>query len=92
MIAVYEISGNIAVRKSNDLVVTWSSQIDVFNRVNGIDMATPDILQLDDNSILVCYNPRPPMSNTDTSKKYAIKTIKNYDEGLTWSDDRLIFI
>ena len=91
LIAVYETSGNIAVKKSTDLGSTWSSEILVFKGVNGINMATPDILQLDDNSILVCYNPRPFNNNTDTSKKYAIKTIKSYDGGLTWTDDRLLF-
>ena len=91
LIAVYETAGNIAVKKSTDLGVTWSPQILVFNQKNGINMATPDILQLDDSSILVCYNPRPQGNNTDTTKKYAIKTIKSYDGGLTWADDRLLF-
>ncbi|OYX25125.1 MAG: hypothetical protein B7Z06_07805 [Flavobacteriales bacterium 32-35-8] len=91
LMAVYEVAGNVAVRKSTDLGVTWSAEKIVFSKVNGVNMATPDILQLDDNSILICYNPRPSNTNTDTSKKFAIKTIKSYDGGVTWIDDRLLF-
>ncbi|MDD7886279.1 sugar-binding protein [Flavivirga sp. 57AJ16] len=91
LMAVYETAGNIAVRKSTDMGTNWSSETIIFNKINGINMATPDILQLNDDSILVCYNPRPPQSNTDTSKKYAIKTIKSYDGGATWTDDRLLY-
>jgi hypothetical protein len=56
-------------------------------------MAVPDILELKDHSLLVSYNSRPHKVNgvADTTKHFAIITKKSYDEGKTWTDERLIY-
>ncbi len=59
LICVYEADGNVVIVKSNDLGITWTAPIVVASKKDGVNMAVPDILELKDSSILVCYNPRP---------------------------------
>jgi hypothetical protein len=77
------------VVKSSDKGATWSAPIEVEARTSDVNMAVPDILQLKDGSILVCYNPRP--FNIAPGRNFAIRTKKSYDGGLTWKDGRLLY-
>lgn len=90
LICVYEAAGgSIECIKSKDAANTWSEPVTVATRQNGINMAVPEILELDDHSLLVSYNPRP--SPVDSSKHFGIRTKKSYDGGLTWKDERLLY-
>ncbi|MFD1818056.1 Carbohydrate family 9 binding domain-like [Pseudarcicella hirudinis] len=89
LMCVYEADGNIKVVKSKDLGNSWSQPLTIAARQEGINMAVPDILELKDQSILVCYNPRPYL--TDPSRRFAIRTIKSYDGGISWKDERLLY-
>lgn len=91
LLCVYEADGNIESCKSSDAGATWSAPVIIASAVNGVSRSTPDLTELKDHSILVAYNPRPSSSNTDPSKKFAIRTIKSYDGGATWTDDRLLY-
>ena len=86
-LCVYESNGNVVVSKSIDEGQTWQSPIIVESKSNGVNMAVPDILELADGSILVCYNPRP----STPTQRFAIKTKKSYDGGITWRDTRLLY-
>ena len=90
LLAVYESNGDVLVKKSKDYGDTWGEAITVASYRNGINMATPDIVELEDNSILVSYNPRPT-GNASPTSRFAIRTIKSYDGGLTWKDDELVY-
>jgi len=89
LICTYESDGNVLVVNSSDTGKTWSSPIIVAAKSEGVNMAVPDVLQLKDGSILICYNPRPTSSAPE--KKFAIRTKKSYDNGLTWTDSRLLY-
>lgn len=89
LICVYEADYHIVAVKSRDSGVTWSEPVIVAAPANGINMCVPDILALRDGSLLVCYNPRP--RPVQPSKKFAIRTKKSYDGGLTWKDERLLY-
>jgi hypothetical protein len=89
LMTVYEADGNVVVVKSNDLGASWSAPVTVAPKLEGVNMAVPDILQLKDNSILICYNPRPTVA--DPAKRFGIRTIKSYDGGVSWKDDRLLY-
>ncbi|MFV8334996.1 sugar-binding protein [Flavobacterium sp. RSP29] len=89
LMCAYESGGAILVKTSTDFGGTWSAPITVVSGNASVNMTTPDILQLKDNSILICYNPRPIAGNG--SVKFSINTIKSYDGGLTWKENRLVY-
>lgn len=89
LICVYEADGNIVTVKSNDEGTTWSAPAMIAEKENSTNMSVPDILVLNDQSILVCYNPRP--FEIDPSRRFAIRTKKSYDNGATWTDERLLY-
>lgn len=89
LLCTYEADGSVVVAKSSDGGKTWSPPITVAPRENGFNMAVPDLLQLKDGSVLICYNPRPYQQSTE--RKFAIRTKKSYDSGLTWKDERLLY-
>jgi hypothetical protein len=89
LLAVYEADGNTVCVKSTDLGTTWSTPIYIARNSEGVSMAVPDILELKDHSILVCYNPRPGRSAT--GKRFGIRTQKSYDGGTTWKDERTLY-
>ncbi|SEP14768.1 BNR repeat-like domain-containing protein [Mucilaginibacter sp. OK283] len=93
LLCVYEGDGGIQSTVSTNLGETWLAPVKVASSVPGVNMAVPDILELKDHSLLVSYNPRPHKVNgvADTTKHFAIITKKSYDEGKTWTDERLIY-
>lgn len=90
LICTYESGGSIVIKKSNDLGATWGTLINVVSGDDEVNMATPDILRLGENSILICYNPRPK-PGSDASIKFAIRVVKSYDNGTSWVDDNLVY-
>ena len=63
LITVYAASnGNTEIVISKDKGDHWSAPIIVAPKANGIRMDAPDILLLKDNSLMICYNPRPNRS------------------------------
>lgn len=90
IICTYESGGAILVKISNDLGKSWSSPIKVISGTIAVNMTTPDILQLKDNSLLICYNPRPIAGNT-SGAKFSINTVKSIDGGLTWIENKVIY-
>ncbi|TRX28899.1 hypothetical protein FNW25_03855 [Flavobacterium franklandianum] len=89
LMCTYESGGAILVKTSSDFGSTWSDPIKVASRNASVNMTTPDILQLKDNSILICYNPRPIAGNG--TAKFSINTIKSYDGGLTWKENQIVY-
>lgn len=89
LICTYESGGAILVKTSTDFGNTWSEVITVVSASTSVNMTTPDILQLKDNSILICYNPRPIAGNG--TEKFSINTIKSYDGGLTWKENQIVY-
>jgi hypothetical protein len=89
LVAVYEADGNIVCVRSFDLGTSWSTPIPIAPYSEGVAMTVPDILELNDHSILVCYNPRP--GKNATGKKFGIRTQKSYDGGITWTDKCLLY-
>ncbi len=92
LITVYAASnGNTEIVWSIDKGNHWSQPVIVAVKSGDIRMDAPDITKLNDGSLLVCYNPRPPFKNRDSTKHFAIRIIKSYDEGKTWEDDQLLY-
>lgn len=89
LVCIYEADGSVIAVRSADAGVSWSGPVVVTAKQNGFNMAVPDILELSDGSLLVCYNPRPYEINP--SRRFAIRTKKSYDGGATWQEDRLLY-
>lgn len=89
LMCTYESGGAILVKTSADFGNTWSEAITVVSGSTSVNMTTPDIIQLKDNSILICYNPRPIAGNGN--EKFSINTIKSYDGGLTWKENQMVY-
>jgi len=89
LIAIYESGGSIMSRKSTDEGKTWSNIVTVAEKPSGINMAVPDLLELNDGSLLAMYNPRPHA--IDPSRKFGIRIKKSYDKGLTWKEEQLLY-
>lgn len=90
LICAYESAGAILIKISDDLGKTWGSPVKVISGTATLNMTTPDIIQLKDNSILLCYNPRP-IGENNSGEKFTINTIKSSDGGLTWSGNQVIY-
>ncbi|HCO86042.1 MAG TPA: hypothetical protein DIT95_21285 [Arenibacter sp.] len=90
LLVVYESKGNVLVKKSNDSGENWSEPITVVEGGQGVNKATPDVLQLQNGAILVMYNPRPG-ETADPTKKFLIKTILSNDNGMSWQNDQVIY-
>lgn len=93
LICIYETKGGVECALSSDLGATWKNQVNIIPPIEGYNMAVPEILELKDHSLLMSYNPRPRKVNgqTDTTKRFEIRTKKSYDQGKTWEDDRLVY-
>jgi len=89
LLAVYEADGTVVAVKSQDSGNSWSKPVVVVAWQNGTNMTVPDVLELADGSILVCYNPRP--YQIDPARRFGIRTKKSRDGGLTWHDERLLY-
>lgn len=89
LLSVYETDGNIVAVKSVDLGMTWSAPVNIALKSDGTNRAVPDILELNDHTLLVCYNGRPYL--TDPSRKFNIQTKRSTDGGSTWKDERLLY-
>ena len=89
LLAVYEADGSVVAVTSQDLGESWSAPVLIAARQESINMAVPDVLELKDQSILVCYNPRPYA--IDPSQRFGIRIKKSYDGGQTWQDERLLY-
>ncbi|NEW79127.1 MAG: hypothetical protein GZ086_06800 [Gelidibacter sp.] len=90
LLVTYESNGNVLVKMSNDLGSSWSEPVTVATSKEGVNMATPDLLQLENGSILLSYNPRPG-ETAAISKRFLIKTILSTDGGMTWGNDQTVY-
>lgn len=89
LLCVYEGDGSIFATRSTDRGKTWGKAVPVAWHQDGINMAAPEVLQLQDGSILACYNPRPFIISG--TRNFGIRTRKSYDGGHTWIHGRLIY-
>ncbi|MBE7175868.1 MAG: exo-alpha-sialidase [Mucilaginibacter polytrichastri] len=94
LLCVYGQDGSVMSSKSRDTGRTWQPSVRIAAKTATANMVVPDILQLKDGSILVSYNPRPVNGHKekpDAGVRFAIRTKKSYDNGQSWTDERLIY-
>lgn len=89
LLAVYEADGSIVAVKSTDVGNTWSSPVVVAPRSSGSNMCVPDLLLLNDGTILACYNARP--YDISPGRKFSILVKRSNDRGQSWSNELLLY-
>jgi Neuraminidase (sialidase) len=85
LFCVFESDGNTQAVTSNDGGEHWSEPVMIAARENDIARAVPEVLQLQNQSILVSYNLRPTGNNTNPDKRFAIQVKRSDDGGKHWS-------
>lgn len=90
LLVAYESNSAFVVKKSENKGFDWSQPIVVSEAQEGVNMATPDLVQLQNGSILLTYNPRPG-ETAPPSKRFGIKTILSGDGGITWVDEQTVY-
>lgn len=86
LFCVYESDKATHAIKSTDGGKRWSEPVIVASPENNIACAVPEVIQLQDHSILVSYNLRPPADNTDPKKRFSIQVTRSLDGGEHWSN------
>jgi hypothetical protein len=84
LFCVYESDKATHAIKSPDGGKHWSEPVVIAAPENNIACAVPEVLQLQDSSILVSYNLRPPANNTDPAKRFSIQVTRSVDGGKSW--------
>ena len=91
LMGVFESEGATLFTKSNDEGRTWSEPQEVAGRINGVNAAVPEVIQLQNGNIIVAYNTRPPQDNDDPNRRFGIKIKVSEDNGETWSEEKKIY-
>ena len=86
LFCVYESDGSVYAVKSDKRKQQWSAPVLIAAKQNDIARAVPEVLQLNDQSILVSYNLRPRGNNSDSTKRFTIEVKRTDDEGIHWTD------
>jgi hypothetical protein len=85
LFCVYESDRATHAIRTSDGGKQWSEPMIIAAPENGIARAVPEVLQLQDQSLLISYNLRPPANNTDPEKRFAIEVVRSTDGGEHWS-------
>lgn len=70
---------------------SWSAPIEVASPRDGVIAAVPSLLQLESGTVLLAYNPRPPMDNTDPARRFGIEVAASADRGRSWQKRATVF-
>jgi len=89
LLTVYEASGNIVCVHSKDLGRTWSHPDIIASKEEGVNMAVPDIIQLDNRDLMVFYNPRP--FKIEPTRHFEIRIKRSTDGGTTWAGGQTLY-
>jgi hypothetical protein len=89
LLCLFEGDGSVFACRSVDTGRTWGAAVPVAWHQTGINMSAPEVIELQDGSILACYNPRP--FRISGLRNFGIRTRKSYDGGRTWIHGRLLY-
>jgi len=99
LLAVYENRrGDVMVRESNDKGITWSKAVIAWEAfeyadtatkaVTGVNIANPELIQLDNGELLLACNLRP---RKEGIYPFSIALKRSRDKGHTWSDAVILY-
>lgn len=94
LLAAYATNGHVVCIQSRDGGISWSAPALVAARRDNVNMDTPDLLQLKDGSILICYGTRPQragQNDPDIAHRYEVRIQKSADGGLSWTGEKTLY-
>lgn len=94
LLVVYATNGNVVSLRSTDGGRNWMSPELIAARKDQVNMDTPDLLQLIDGSVIICYSSRPQgalRGNPDSSKKFDVRIQKSTDNGISWKEEKILY-
>lgn len=94
LLTVYASAGNIMGAKSSDGGRNWSVPGLIASKEEGVNMDTPDLLQLQNGYLLLCYATRPQgalRGMSDTTKRFEIRLLQSGDGGQTWQGNKVLY-
>ncbi|MDB5246475.1 MAG: hypothetical protein JWQ40_869 [Segetibacter sp.] len=94
LLAVYATNGNIVAVKSTDDGHNWTPPMLVAAQRSGVNMDTPDLLQLKDGTVIVCYATRPQAAlrgKPDTAQKFEVRVQSSTNNGLSFGDEKILY-
>ena len=94
LLVVYAANGNIVGVRSADGGRSWTSPKIITARIDKVNMDTPDLLQLKDGSLIICYSSHPQEAmrgNPDTSKRFDVRVKTSTDNGFSWQEEKILY-
>ena len=94
LLAVYATSGNVTGVRSNDGGQNWTSPKLIAARRDKVNMDTPDLIQLKDGTIIICYSSRPQgalRGDPDSTKKFDVRIQTSKDNGISWQEEKILY-
>jgi len=94
LLLAYASKGNIVVQKCLTGTGQWQEGIVAAAQVEGINMDTPELLQLQNGEILLCYNGRPQgalRKLPEAGKRFDIRIKRSSDAGTSWKDEKILY-
>jgi|AGTN01.3.fsa_nt_gi BNR/Asp-box repeat. len=98
LFVVYENrKGDVVVKRSTDKGANWSDPVTAYERfehtgeagaTSKVNIANPEIVQLDNGDILLACNLRPQKEGI---YPFSIALKRSEDEGVTWSDAQILY-
>ncbi|MBR6169635.1 MAG: exo-alpha-sialidase [Bacteroidaceae bacterium] len=89
LMACCEWSG-IRISFSSNKGQTWREPATIVTNTNNVPNCVPDMIQLQDGTIIVAYNPRPSTPYTD-DRRFSIRLKRSTDNGRTWGQEIVVY-
>lgn len=94
LFCVFEHNGSIEMIKSTDRGNNWSQTSVITAARNGINIANPEIIELEKGALIIAYNLRPqPVAQGvyNPEKKFSICIKRSQDKGSSWNPEQLLY-
>lgn len=92
LLAVYEdcSGGRIILKRSGDGGLSWGEGFILFSRRDNINPAVPEIILLDDGTLLSAANYRP-VQPYSSDRRFGISVKRSADNGYSWSGEDILY-